>query len=721
LTFGSIADFEGEFVPAAPGLTKSGGIPDSSYELQPGDFPFHNTVDKGDRNSPLVITTNDAASSAGVFDSVFGRVRPFGLPDKCGTAQGDVFHAGRHPARQVEPRNTPTTINAVFNHRNFWDGRANNMFNGVGVFGPRDIAGDPNKRLIVLENGTPVLKHLDIRDASLASQAVGPPLSALEMACDGKTFADVGRDLLLARPLRLQKVHPQDSMLGSLAASGRGLKAPHTYASLIMKAFDEKYWAAKGTYKITDGELVKVSSGLLGVAKGGYTQMAINFPMFWGISIMLYEASLISDQSKFDTWFASCRPQLTPGAPATPATPTTQQGPIGNPTVSCADGGSPLRNGMTEQEVLGFGLFNNAGAGIRNLGNPSCGGCHPVTNPNATPLVFPVFSEAQFQAGQTFVPVERSRIDDRGHGTLNIPIPTAEQRAAGQLSTVEGAVHDRGFFNIGSRAASFDLGSGGKDPYGNPLSIARMFIAERRGLPVVDPTGITDPCNTPTLIEGGFPNLAQAPEVNQGRYPGCDGNLADRTDSVSSSFDWSLERELVDGSVKTPSIRNVALTPPYFHYGGYSDLRSVVEFYARGGNHRNKSFAVAGATGDTSGTGPLGKGLPVAGSGFGTNVDFFIRDVNSTDEQIDAIVAFMKTVTDPRVQCDAAPFDHPELPVPNGHRPADRNRDGRADDVMAIVPAVGAGGYQADGRSNFCLPNSGDLFDPNLRNRLTTP
>jgi hypothetical protein len=40
---------------------------------------------------------------------------------------------------------------------------------------------------------------------------------------------------------------------------------------------------------------------------------------------------------------------------------------------------------------------------------------------------------------------------------------------------------------------------------------------------------------------------------------------------------------------------------------------------------------------------------------------------------------------------------------------------------MAIVPAVGAGGYQADGRSNFCLPNSGDLFDPNLRNRLTTP
>ncbi len=40
LTFGSIADFDGEPVLAAPGFTKSGGIPDSTYELKPGDFPL---------------------------------------------------------------------------------------------------------------------------------------------------------------------------------------------------------------------------------------------------------------------------------------------------------------------------------------------------------------------------------------------------------------------------------------------------------------------------------------------------------------------------------------------------------------------------------------------------------------------------------------------------------------------------------------------------------
>ena len=29
-------------------------------------------------------------------------------------------------------------INAVFNHRNFWDMRAQNLFNGVNPFGDRD-------------------------------------------------------------------------------------------------------------------------------------------------------------------------------------------------------------------------------------------------------------------------------------------------------------------------------------------------------------------------------------------------------------------------------------------------------------------------------------------------------------------------------------------------------------------------------------------------------
>ncbi len=112
-------------------------------------------------------------------------------------------------------------------------------------------------------------------------------------------------------------------------------------------------------------------------------------------------------------------------------------------------------------------------------------------------------------------------------------------------------MHDRGFFSI-DPADNFDPGIGGTDIYGNPLSVARMFLAEQSGLTAVDASGITDPCNTATLIEGGFPNLTLIPELNQGRYPGCDANLTDTADKVDPNFNSSKERELVDGSFKTP-------------------------------------------------------------------------------------------------------------------------------------------------------------------------
>ncbi len=40
----------------------------------------------------------------------------------------------------------------------------------------------------------------------------------------------------------------------------------------------------------------------------------------------------------------------------------------------------------------------------------------------------------------------------------------------------------------------------------------------------------------------------------------------------------------LDGAFKTPSLRNVALTPPYMHNGAYAALTDVVEFYNRGGD-----------------------------------------------------------------------------------------------------------------------------------------
>jgi hypothetical protein len=322
--------------------------------------------------------------------------------------------------------------------------------------------------------------------------------------------------------------------------------------------------------------------------------------------------------------------------------------------------------------------------------------------------------------------VERSFITELGDGIPPLVPPLVASNPAHQLG---GGVHDRGFFNIGVTPAGVDPGNGGFDPYGNPLSLSRMFFIDEGGGTAVDPplvltpatdaipvtlaeqitlTGVLNRCSAPGIIEpGGTP-----------RFPGCTNNVGPPS---TGALDTSLEREAVDGGFKTPSLLNVGLTPPYFHSGNYADLRSVVEFYARGGSRRSKSLEDASLTGDTSGTGPLGKDSPLGPlspeTNFGTNVDFFIRDIKSTDEQIDALVAFMLTLSDYRVQCDMEPFDHPELTLFHGHAPNDINPvDGKADDIAVKLPAVGASGYASS--SGRCIPNGGDLFTPGMQGRV---
>src|SRR5688572_12630143 len=437
--FGAIASFDGELLPGAPvGRTASGVLnPDATYTLSPADFPLHQLTNKLDRDSALLQTTNDSVSSSGSFDQKFHSLALSlsGLTEKCSQASGNVYHGGVKPARMVEPRNTPTTINAAFNHVNFWDGRANNIFNGVGVFGRREIASNPAARVLVREGSLVRLQALEIPDASLASQAVGPALSNEEMSCSGRRFLDIARKLLLSKPLAGQKIHAGDSLFGSagphgsvVASNGRGLN--RSYLELITRAFDEKYWNSSNFFVVN-------SKGKISASLTGHAQVEHNFAMFWGISIMLYEQTLISDQSRFD----SCNPRTVAGV------------------ASCQN-----EQTLTTQELQGFALFNN-------FGRSACSTCHAA----------PTFSEAQRVAGATFLPIERSRIDN----------PTAQGAA----------LHDRGFFNIGARPASVDPGVGGKDPFGAPLSASRMFLAQVDGLPVSDPVNVV--CNQTTDVAGG--------------------------------------------------------------------------------------------------------------------------------------------------------------------------------------------------------------------------
>ena len=93
--------------------------------------------------------------------------------------------------RRVTGINTPSVVNAAFNHRNFYNGRAQAEFNGVNPWGGRDISA--RVWYVGAAGGTPSPIDIRVQNASLASQAVGPPLNPVEMSAAGRTFPGLPR------------------------------------------------------------------------------------------------------------------------------------------------------------------------------------------------------------------------------------------------------------------------------------------------------------------------------------------------------------------------------------------------------------------------------------------------------------------------------------------------------------------------------------------------
>jgi len=531
------------------------------YTLTEADFPFHvlaNPEENNFNNRLVLKDTNDVVSSMGVFAANFVTIQ-FPLLDLGTQFVDPIFNLDtpaaldvNRNARRVEPRNTPTVINAVFNHSNFWDGRAHNQFNGVSVIGPLDV----NARIWINNAGTLEQQQVSIPNSSLASQAVGPPTSDLEMSFFNRPFPQVGRKLLGLVPLGQQVVHPHDSVLGHLSRSPEtGINA--SYAALIQQAFQSRYW----------------DSAML--TPNGYTQMEANFSLFFGLAVQIYETSLVSDKSPFDSFMR------------------------GN-------------NGALEEEQLqGLLVFINRGA----RGNPvivdkaiaqaeavlqipigagNCISCHGG----------PEFTDASVAsvAGEP-IEVEETTVLDNGF-----------LRIAEAVAFI-----DNGFANIGARPIAEDLGRGGIEG-GFPLSFARQALL----------------------------GLAFAPELPLDE---C-GAVCPEDNRVS-----------VDGAFKIPGLRNVELTGPYFHNGGQATLEQVLEFYDRQGDFSDLNVA---------------------------NLERNMAFIDLEDEDEEPLIEFLLSLTDERVRQDRAPFDHPQLLVPDGGTFANEQ-------PRIVVPAVGRGGRPAAG------------------------
>ncbi|MBI4303659.1 MAG: hypothetical protein HY665_04920, partial [Chloroflexi bacterium] len=188
------------------------------------------------------------------------------------------------------------------------------------------------------------------------------------------------------------------------------------------------------------------------------------------------------------------------------------------------------------------------------------------------------------------------------------------------------AIYDDGFNNTGVTLTTDDVGRGGNAPFTNPLT------------------------NEP------FPLSFSALALLQAK------NLLPFLSPILDPFIPVTIRDNSNGLFKVPGLRNVELTGPYFHNGGIMTLEDVVDFYVRGGNFPKENAADLDPV--------VGQGLPL---------------LQGNQAMKDALVAFMKSLTDPRVKNESAPFDHPELLVPNGGTP----------DVLLRVPATDASGAAA--------------------------
>lgn len=539
--------------------------------LKREDFPFVKriqevSIDAGGKVAAARGNSNDVVGPMGTYFTRFEGVVP-GVAVDLGTPQvHPVFSLqSGAPIRQVGHRNSPSVINSVFNNTQFWDGHSNPFFNGQNQFGVQHF---PSPLILVNKpDNTIEFAQIMLNNGSLAGQTSQPVTEPHEMAFgiagtqNGRNLPQIGRKMLRAHeqtklpltPLALQAVSRDDSVLGRLSRfPSNGLSVG--YAELIRRAFHDKYWNSPLVGQVTETETL--------------TQMEANFALFFGLSISLYEATLVSDQTPFDQWMESGR----------------------------------FNDGFGRKALQGLNVFATQG---------KCISCHAG----------PEFTSASVRSAK---------------GVDNL--------VRGKSMTRGSALYDTGFYNIGVTPTTDDIGRGGVDFLGQPFSFARQSMVRRLGLGEID-----------------FPQLAGetfAAISDEGRAICRDTDKSGFCESDETILP-EFQRVAVDGAFKTPGLRNVELTGPYFHNGGVATLKQVVQFFNRGGNFCD--FNVQDLSPD-------------------------IQPLGLTHAQESQLVAFLMSMTDERVRYSRAPFDHPELRIPSHGLDANPSE---------VIQAVGARGTRS--------------------------
>ena len=173
---------------------------------------------------------------------------------------------------------------------------------------------------------------------------------------------------------------------------------------------------------------------------------------------------------------------------------------------------------------------------------------------------------------------------------------------------------------------------------------------EREGFHLFFGKGLCGDCHSGPMLSDFTMRIQGVGDDYEGVHPGFLGKNGQggdfgrfHADSVAFANDKYAFRTL--------TVRMVEMTGPYFHSGSARTLREVIEFYNRGGlggqDITDGQLAEVGAVRDPS-----------------------IRPLDLTDDEIDALIAFMRTTTAP-VQPGPSGLDLTAVPqrVPSGLLP----------------------------------------------------
>jgi len=200
------------------------------------------------------------------------------------------------------------------------------------------------------------------------------------------------------------------------------------------------------------------------------------------------------------------------------------------------------------------------------------------------------------------------------HASPHSPKDSERARAWQRMSEADHKAVNRVFSNVGKALEAYQrrLMSRGSpfDRYakallaGKPDANELMSPAARRGLKLFVGRARCDLCHSgKDFSDGqfhniGLPRLAGEP-LDTGREAGirkllhnpfnAGGAYSDRPKGhAGQRLQFLPSPESMRGAFKTPTLRNVARSAPYFHDGRFSTLQQVVSFYAQGAGNADR-------------------------------------------------------------------------------------------------------------------------------------